>query len=181
MAIPAEGPSFGTAPAGTWMWMSCSANHFSPRSGATRSVWPRTKVSAACADSRITSPICPVMVREPEPGTAEASTNSTSPPAGVQASPVATPGSLVRRRCSAKYLRLPSSSRAFLAEIVVLPRDLPSATRAATFLQIAPISRSRLLTPASRVYSLITASRPASANSSFDLVSPLALSCRGTR
>ena len=29
IATPAEGPSFGTAPAGTWMWMSCSANQSS--------------------------------------------------------------------------------------------------------------------------------------------------------
>ena len=35
MVMPALGPSFGIAPAGTWTWMSCSANHVSSRSGAS--------------------------------------------------------------------------------------------------------------------------------------------------
>ena len=26
IVMPADGPSFGTAPAGTWMWTSCSPN-----------------------------------------------------------------------------------------------------------------------------------------------------------
>ena len=60
----------------------------------------------------------------------------TSPPVGVQARPVATPGSLVRRRCSAKKRRRPSSSRARLAEILALPSPLPSATSRATLRQI---------------------------------------------
>ena len=59
--------------------------------------------------------------------------NSTSPPTGVQASPVATPGREVRRRVSEKNLRLPSSSRTRGSVIVSLrfelalgdlPRDL---------------------------------------------------------
>ena len=29
IVTPADGPSFGTAPAGTWMWMSCFANQSS--------------------------------------------------------------------------------------------------------------------------------------------------------
>ena len=33
IATPAEGPSLGTAPAGTWMWMSCSANQSSSSFG----------------------------------------------------------------------------------------------------------------------------------------------------
>ena len=41
-----------------------------------------------------------MIVSLPEPGTAVASTKRTSPPTGVQARPVATPGSLVRRRVS---------------------------------------------------------------------------------
>ena len=52
------------------------------------------------ADSFITSPSCPVSTRllppDPPPFIAVASTNSTSPPAPVTASPVATPGVAVR-------------------------------------------------------------------------------------
>ena len=62
-----------------------------------------------------------MIVSLPEPGIAVASMNSTSPPTGVQARPVATPGHLVRRRVSEKTLRRPSSSRARFAEIVRLP------------------------------------------------------------
>ena len=47
----------------------------------------RTQVSAACMDSCITWPICPVMVKPPLPFMVLASTNSTSPPEGVQARP----------------------------------------------------------------------------------------------
>ena len=66
IVIPAEGPSFGTAPAGTWMWTSCSANQFS---GSPRAVvCERTHESAACADSCITSPSWPVIVSLPLPG-----------------------------------------------------------------------------------------------------------------
>ena len=63
----------------------------------------------------MTSPSWPVMISLPEPGIAVASTNRTSPPTGVQARPVATPGTSVRRRCSDENLRLPSSSRARFA------------------------------------------------------------------
>ena len=46
------------------------------------------------ADSFITSPSWPVSVSWLPPGMRDASTNSTSPPTGVQARPMATPGSL---------------------------------------------------------------------------------------
>src|SRR5262249_37943973 len=45
---------------------------------------------------RITSPSWPVRMSLPLPGTRVASMNRMSPPVGVQASPVATPGTLVR-------------------------------------------------------------------------------------
>ena len=96
--------------------MSCLANQSSESSGASVATLRRTQESAACADSRMTSPSCPVIVSFPEPGIAVASMNSTSPPTGVQARPVATPGSLVRRFDSAKKRRRPRSSRARLAE-----------------------------------------------------------------
>ena len=35
IVTPALGPSLGIAPAGTWMWMSCSANQSSPSPGAS--------------------------------------------------------------------------------------------------------------------------------------------------
>ena len=59
IATPAEGPSLGTAPAGTWMCTSCSANH----SGSipSSSAWLRTQERAAWADSCITSPSWPVI------------------------------------------------------------------------------------------------------------------------
>ena len=58
----------------------------------------------------MTSPSWPVIDSWPLPGTAAASMKSTSPPTGVQARPVATPGTRVRRLTSAWTLRRPSSS-----------------------------------------------------------------------
>ena len=63
IVTPADGPSFGTAPAGTWMWTSCFANQSVARPSS--SVCERTQESAACADSCITSPSCPVIVSFP--------------------------------------------------------------------------------------------------------------------
>ena len=42
IVMPALGPSFGVAPAGTWTWMSCLANQSSGSSGASSAAWPRT-------------------------------------------------------------------------------------------------------------------------------------------
>ncbi len=53
-------------------------------------------LSAACALSRITSPSWPVRMSLPLPAARVASMNRMSPPTGVQASPVATPGTDVR-------------------------------------------------------------------------------------
>src|SRR3712207_2484157 len=65
-------------------------------------LFPYTTLFRSSADSRITSPTWPVMVSRPLPGIALASTNSTSPPTGVHARPVATPASAVRRRTSGR-------------------------------------------------------------------------------
>src|SRR4051794_6424238 len=100
IVIPALGPSLGIAPAGTWMWMSCVRNQSDGRSGASSDRCPRTYDSAADADSFMTSPSCPVICSLPSPSNAAASMNSTSPPTGVHARPVATPGVRVRRRAS---------------------------------------------------------------------------------
>ena len=53
IATPAEGPSFGTAPAGTWMCTSWAANQ--PGSSCSETARERTHEKAVCADSCITS------------------------------------------------------------------------------------------------------------------------------
>ena len=78
--MPAEGPSLGMAPAGTWMCKSLSNSWSSMPSHAA---WERAKVHAARADSFMTSPSCPVRMRSPLPRIGVASTNMMSPPAGV--------------------------------------------------------------------------------------------------
>src|SRR4029453_2776406 len=83
IAMPAEGPSFGTAPAGTWTWMSWLANQSSGRSGARSLAWARTQERAACADSFITSPSCPAIVSLPGPGTADRRPGGAGGDAGV--------------------------------------------------------------------------------------------------
>ena len=66
IVIPADGPSFGTAPAGMWTWTSWPANQSGSRPSPT--AWLRTHESAAWADSCITSPSWPVTVSLPLPG-----------------------------------------------------------------------------------------------------------------
>lgn len=57
---------------------------------------------ARCADSFMTSPNWPVSVSWPSPSIRLASTNMISPPSGVQARPIATPGR-VRRSDTYKH------------------------------------------------------------------------------
>ncbi len=98
IATPALGPSFGIAPAGTCTWRSkcLKADSGMPRSSACA----RTHECAAWADSRITSPSLPVIVIRPDPRERLASINKMSPPTGVHARPVATPGTSVRSATS---------------------------------------------------------------------------------
>ena len=79
------------APDGTWTCISA----FLKKSGSMPYSFAcvRSHDSAARADSFMTSPSWPVSVSEPVPAIRDASMNSTSPPAGVQARPMATPGS----------------------------------------------------------------------------------------
>lgn len=56
----------------------------------------RNQLIARCADSFMTSPSWPVKVSCPSPSIRLASTNMISPPSGVQARPMATPGWLKR-------------------------------------------------------------------------------------
>ena len=60
--MPAEGPSFGVAPSGTWMCRSFFSN-----SSALSGYMAFTRLTAICADSFITSPSCPVMMILPDP------------------------------------------------------------------------------------------------------------------
>ena len=77
----------------------------------------QTKDCAARADSFITSPSWPVSRRPRPPGSSVASTYSTSPPASVQARPVATPAAGPCANCSGRTRSGPSrSARSFGAD-----------------------------------------------------------------
>src|SRR5208282_5292251 len=77
---------------------------FSKKSGEmpSRSARERIYESAACADSFMTSPSEPVSVNPFWPSIRVLSMNRMSPPLGVHATPVATPGSCVRSASSEK-------------------------------------------------------------------------------
>ena len=76
--------------------------------------------------------------------------NRMSPPTEVQARPVATPGTEVRSASSlSKRLAPRIACRSFGSTTIF--SFAPSAMRIATFLSTAPISRSSVRTPASRV------------------------------
>ena len=107
--MPALGPSFGIAPAGTCTWNERFSNAFG--STPSSSACERTYESAMRADSFITSPSWPVSMSSVPPSIEVASTNSTSPPVPVTASPVATPGTAVRSAASWNTFWRPSASR----------------------------------------------------------------------
>ncbi len=180
IVTPADGPSLGTAPAGTWMCTSWVEKKSSGRSSPTAGPRARTKDTAAWADSRITSPSCPVTISRPLPGMAWASTKRISPPAPVTASPVATPGSLVRRLTSLWMRSGPRISRASSGPTTA-GASSPSATRRAMRRAIAARRRSSWRTPASRVYSAMTVRMPSSVTSRSPSGSPAASICRGSR
>ena len=113
----------------------------------------------------MTSPSWPVIVSLPVPGIAVASMKRTSPPTGVQARPVATPGRRVRRRCLGEEQAPAEQLAGQLRGDGPCPVEPPSATSRASLRQTVPIWRSRLRTPASRVYSSMIAGSAASVNS----------------
>ena len=121
-----------------------------------------------------------MIVSFPVPGYAVASMKRTSPPTAVYASPVATPGSAVRRRASAENLRAPSHSRTRSSSTLIFS-VCPVATSVAAFRQSAAICRSRLRTPASRVYSEITSRSVLSGIVIRLFFRPCASICFGTR
>src|SRR5207247_2033984 len=89
------------APAGTWTWMVLPSKSLGSMSNA--SALDHTYETAAWALSRMTSPSIPVSTRRSSLlGIIVTSTNRTSPPVGVQARPVATPGRAVRSTTSSK-------------------------------------------------------------------------------
>mmetsp|Transcript_154218 Transcript_154218/g.280097 ORF Transcript_154218/g.280097 Transcript_154218/m.280097 type:complete len:298 (+) Transcript_154218:65-958(+) len=103
MVTPAEGPSFGTAPAGKWMCRSVplSSRLLLPASDMPSfSACARTHPVASLTLSTMTSPSWPVIVSSPLPLILSASTKSTSPPTGVHARPQAIPGFDKRCRLS---------------------------------------------------------------------------------
>src|SRR6058998_476522 len=178
IAIPADGPSFGTAPAGRCRCTSVCVNVSSGiPSGPARA---RSRLHAACADSFITSPSCPVSVIWPLPGIWIASTNMISPPTGVHANPVATPTSGLRPATSLCTLGMLAYFSRFLAVIFTVSAR-PSTTSSAALRSTPWISRSSWRTPASRVYSPISRSSAASATPARSAVSPVSLSWRGSR
>jgi len=88
MVTPADGPSLGTAPAGTWMWRS----RFSKKSAAIPSRSPVRDIAEGCL-RRLLHHIAevPVRVNPFLPVILVDSTNMISPPIGVHAIPIATP------------------------------------------------------------------------------------------
>ena len=89
IVMPADGPSLGMPPAGTWMWSVYFSN--ASRSMPSSSAWARIHERPARADSRITSPSWPVRMKSSLPGIRVTSTATTSPPTSVTTRPVAEP------------------------------------------------------------------------------------------
>src|SRR5213596_1341177 len=178
MVIPADGPSFGTAPAGTWRCTSVCVNVSSGMPSAPARA--RSRLHAAWADSFITSPSWPVSVICPLPGIWIASMNMMSPPTGVHASPVATPTSGLRPATSLWTLGWPAYFSRFLAEILT-DRARPSTTSSAALRSTPWISRSSWRTPASRVNSPMSRSSAPSATLARSAWRPVSLSWRGSR
>src|SRR6266576_4281331 len=180
MVMPAEGPAFGTPPAGTCRCASDCVNASSGMPSALARA--RSRLHAACADSFITSPSWPVSVIWPLPGIRIASMNMMSPPTGVHASPVATPISGARPATSLCTLGCPAYFSRFLAEILTQV-DFPSTTSSAALRRTPWISRSICRTPASRVYSPINRSEAPSAtwSRSVSPPSPVSFIWRGSR
>src|SRR5437667_2546409 len=178
IVIPADGPSLGTAPAGTCRCTSVCVNASSGMPSAPARA--RSRLHAACADSFMTSPSWPVSVTCPLPGIWIASMNMMSPPTGVHASPVATPTSGLRPATSLWTLGWPAYFSRFLAEILT-DRARPSTTSSAALRSTPWISRSSWRTPASRVNSPMSRSSAPSATLARSAWRPVSLSWRGSR
>ena len=148
IAIPADGPSLGVAPAGTCRWILLRANAFgcTPSSCAA----DRANESAARADSLITRPRFPVCEKAALPSIHAASTCSNSPPYGVTASPFTSPTMSSFRSSSGTCSGRPNMSSRSSA-VTVTDFLSPSAIHRAAFRHNAASILSRFRTPASRV------------------------------
>lgn len=107
MVTPADGPSLGTAPSGTWIWKFSLSKSTSVMPKA--SAFERTISRARMADSFMTSPRFPVSVILPLPLLAAHSTKRISPPTAVQARPVTTPAGRSSCQMSWSNFSLPRS------------------------------------------------------------------------
>src|SRR5439155_4575032 len=179
IVTPADGPSFGIAPAGTWTWKSLRSKRCSSR--PYKAVFALMYETAAWTDSFITSPRWPVTFKRPLPRILVDSTNRMSPPDCVQARPIATPERSVRSATSRKNLAGPRYSSIDSGVLMVFPSGFSSTTLRATFRQIYGTSRYRFRTPASLVYSAMMRAMAASWNSIWSGVSPCSAIWRGRR
>ncbi len=132
MAIPAEGPSFFTAPEGKCKWISMGSGCFSGSCARSfvmyRSyAWLLTQLSASSPLSLSTSPRLPVSLSFPPPGTTVVSIGR-SPPSPM---PVTTSPYTIPRRSSRC-----SSSSSHLA----MPKIFSSSCSSTTFLYIRPFA-----------------------------------------
>ena len=149
MVMPAEGPSFGMAPAGTWIWMT----HVLESLGVDAEVselLASTKERAARADSFITSPREPVRISlrlaRHAGGLDEEDIASGLGPgqAGHHADPV-----VFGRHLVVEFARTEQFRHHFRGD--GLPSGFSWVISLATLRQIEPMVRCRLRTPASRV------------------------------
>ena len=149
--MPAEGPSFGVAPSGTWIWKS----YFRKISGEilNSAALLRMKLNAAAALSFMTFPSDPVSLSSPFPGIMIVSTGRIVPPVEVQASPVATPICGSRSASSERYFGTPRYLRTSSTEISASASGSkePSTTFRAILRRTEAMERSSERTPASRV------------------------------
>ena len=179
IVIPALGPSFGVAPSGTCTCTFCVSNN--ALSMPYLSAFALTKVSAARADSFITSPSLPVSKISPFPSTRVASTVRVVPPYAVQASPFTAPTSLERFSSFNTYMGVPNSSITFFFVTLTLRIFLLSAYLTAIFLHTEPTVRSNVLTPASKVYPSMRAVIPSSLKIACFSEMPFAFNCLGIK
>ena len=152
--MPALGPSFGIAPAGTCTWNDLPSQvvgrdvelvgvRAHPGEGDLRRLLHH--VAELAGERRGRS----------SPSIRVASTKRTSPPVPVTARPVATPGTAVRSAASCQKRCRPSASRTLRrGRSRSAASASPDAIRVAVLRSSLPSSRSSWRTPASRVYSV---------------------------
>ena len=175
MVIPADGPSFGTAPAGTWI---CISDSF--KVSASSGNMDLTRVNAICTDSFITSPNWPVIWTFPSPFVLDVSINRISPPALVHASPVTTPacGSCIRTSWWI-FLRPRNSFSRFTPTEMLFCSPFTSFT--AAWRHSVSICFFSPRTPDSIVYSLIISRMASSVTFRFCFFNPMTDMAFGSR